>query len=48
MDEVLTAYLKIIQEKRPKEDEEEEESLNVGVDSLDSATTKKPEAAKAK
>ena len=48
MDEVLAAYLKMIQEKRPKDEEEEEADSNVGVDSLDTATSKKPEAAKAK
>ncbi len=46
MDEVLAAYLKEVVAKRPKEETEDEES-NVGVDALDTATTKKPEGAKA-
>lgn len=48
MDEVLALYLKEAEAKRPKEKDEDEEASNVGVDALDTATTKKPEEAKAK
>ncbi len=48
MDEVLALYLKEAEAKRPKEEESDEEASNVGVDTLDTATTKKPEEAKAK
>lgn len=47
MDQVLAEYLKEVQDKRPKEEAEGEES-NVGMDALDNATTKKPQEAKAK
>ncbi len=46
MDAVLAEYLKEIQDRRPKEEAEDEDEANVGVDTLDAATTKKPEAAK--
>ncbi len=46
MDNLLAEYLKDIVSRRPKEEGEAEES-NVGVDTLDAATTKKPEATRA-
>ena len=45
MDAVLAEYAKLIESRRPKEEEEVEDETNVGVDTLDKATTKKPEAA---
>ena len=48
IDEVLAAYLKEVETRRPKEEEDEEQESNVGVDTLDAATTKKPQEAKAK
>ena len=48
IDEILAAYMKALEAKRPKEDAEAAEESNVGKDALDSATTKKPEEAKAK
>lgn len=47
MDEILDVYLKEVIAKRPKEEEEEEE-VGVGVDALDTATTKKPQEKKGK
>ncbi len=48
MDELLEEYLKVIEERRPEEDEEEDVESNVGIDALDQATTKKKEETPAK
>jgi len=48
MDDILAAYMKIVEEKRPKDEDEAAEDSKVGVDVLDAATTKKPEEAKVK
>ena len=44
LDEILGIYMKELEAKRPKEEEVEEE-LQVGIDTLDAATTKKPKEA---
>lgn len=41
MMEVLTQYIKEVEEKRPKEEDEEAENFGVGVDALDQATSNK-------
>ena len=41
MDDILTEYVKEVSAKRPAEDAETEEGTQVGVDTLDQATTKK-------
>ena len=47
IEEVLATYLKEVQTRRPKEEEEaQEEGAAAGIDALDAATTKKPQETK--
>ncbi len=49
LDEILDVYVKLLEQRRPKEElDKDEEESQVGVDALDSATSKKQETAKTK